>query len=127
MKNPVFRKAGVVASILVVSVLWLSGCVHYGKGHKFKPIPIQNVAIGLNFTDGGRVIFVDQNGEIVKPVTLKDQIDRKYQEGTDWEIEEVKTITLFYVKGSHEIWIHIDGESICLLYNDAWQFEGRCN
>jgi hypothetical protein len=62
-----------------------------------------------------------------KPIKLKERIKRKYESAKDWDIREVKTIIIYQVTGSHEVWVGVGLESVCYLFNDNWQFIGRCN
>jgi hypothetical protein len=93
-----------------------------------EPIMIKNAAIGLNILPDGKLIFVDKNGEVVKPLPFKAQIDRKYKKDPNWKIEEISTITIYRVSGSHELWFYQCGECACYLFSDDWsQFLGRCH
>lgn len=127
MKNLAWKRIVVCSCICIAFAMGVSGCASFDRAHKFEPIVIKNAAVGLNFTADGKVVFIDQNGEKIKPQSLKDQIDRKYKQGSNWNIEKVQDIEVFHVTGSHEIWIHIDNECICLLYSDSWQYLGPCH
>ena len=74
------------------------------------------------------MIFVDEDGQAIKPISLKEMIDRKVEAKEKWEIRGMKTINVFYVSGSNQLWFVVDNELICYQYSDDWStFEGRCN
>jgi hypothetical protein len=88
-------------------------------------------AIGLNFDADGEFQFVDSDGNPIEPIPFKEHLVNhvnKYEEsGQDWTIEKGSTLTIFQVKGSHQIWFVWDNESICLEFDDNGKLKRRCN
>lgn len=122
MKKAITKKSALFAFTVLMSILLVSGCACLN----YRPVPIKNAAVGLNFSTGGKVDFIDQNGKPIPSASFRDQLELIREKAPKWEIQKVQTINVYHIEGSHYIVFEIDGEGICLEYTDAWEYVGPC-
>ena len=128
--NSLFKN-GIAAFVIVwVSVFLVVGCGHFNKHPGRKPIKIDNAAVGINFDTKGKIVYVGEDGKEFHSRPFKEIFEAlsefKAKKDSEWKVDKVRAINVYYVEGSHYIIYEADGEGVCLEYSDTWVYQGPC-